>query len=480
MMPRLVAHRVRAEADAEYAVAADLTQPTAGCSVVRIELEAREADWTFVVGHVARASTFDGQVPGTTIYANVGDVRAVRLTNRLAESTTIHWHGPRLPAPMDGTDMVQLAVERGATFTYRFRLPDAGTFWYHSHMNETVLLERGLYGALVAHGADEPPLDRERVLVLDDVQLDASAQVAGPGGWRERHNGCEGNVRLVNGVVEPELTISGGHVERWRVVNAASARYVRLSIGGRPFHVLGTGRGLEVPVTMTDVLLTPGDRVDLAVGPFEPGEHLAITSEPYDRGTGKKRAQRLATLRVGPPQVLERLRTIAPLVEGSTLATREVRFGARPARDHGVEFLINEEMHHRDDVVIVGELQVWEIVNTSTLDHPFHLHGYFFQVVDRDGVPPAFRSWEDTVNVPAQGRVRIAWIADDRPGEWMYHCHILEHHAAGMMAHLRVVRAGEAAYATPSGHDSLDDHDIMDLTPAITHRGEHPSSSMTG
>jgi FtsP/CotA-like multicopper oxidase with cupredoxin domain len=274
-------------------------------------------------------------------------------------------------------------------------------------------------------------------------------------------------------------------VERWRVVNAASARYVRLSIGGRPFHVLGTGRGLEVPVTMTDVLLTPGDRVDLAVGPFESGEQLDITSEPYDRGTGQKRAQRFATLRVGPPapsiaQLPERLRTIAPLVEGPAFATHEVRFGARPARDHGVEFLINEDMHLRDDAVIVGELQVWEIINTSTLDHPFHLHGYLFQVVDRDGVPPAFRSWDDTVNVPAHGRVRIAWIADDRPGEWMYHCHILEHHAAGMMAHLRVIRAGEAAYAMPSGHNSLDDHDIVDVTPAITHMGEHPSSSMTG
>jgi FtsP/CotA-like multicopper oxidase with cupredoxin domain len=51
-----------------------------------------------------------------------------------------------------------------------------------------------------------------------------------------------------------------------------------------------------------------------------------------------------------------------------------------------------------------------------------------------------YQSWEDTVNVPAGGRVRIAWVADDRPGEWMYHCHILEHHAAGMMGHFDVVR----------------------------------------
>jgi FtsP/CotA-like multicopper oxidase with cupredoxin domain len=73
---------------------------------------------------------------------------------------------------MDGTDMVQRPVAPGETFTYRFRLPDAGTFWYHSHMNETVQLERGLYGALVVHGENEPELDGERVLLLDDVALD--------------------------------------------------------------------------------------------------------------------------------------------------------------------------------------------------------------------------------------------------------------------------------------------------------------------
>ena len=56
------------------------------------------------------------------------------------------------------------------------------------------------------------------------------------------------------------------------------------------------------------------------------------------------------------------------------------------------------------------------------------------------GEAPAFRSWEDTVNVTPKGRVRIAWMPDDRPGEWMYHCHILEHHESGMMGHFEVVR----------------------------------------
>jgi FtsP/CotA-like multicopper oxidase with cupredoxin domain len=95
---------------------------------------------------------YNGQVPGPTIEARVGDVLEVRLTNRLAEPTTIHWHGLRVPATMDGTDMVQSPIAPGETFTYRFRLPDAGTFWYHPHSNETEQLEKGLYGALIVRG----------------------------------------------------------------------------------------------------------------------------------------------------------------------------------------------------------------------------------------------------------------------------------------------------------------------------------------
>jgi FtsP/CotA-like multicopper oxidase with cupredoxin domain len=84
---------------------------------------------------------------------------------------------------------------------------------------------------------------------------------------------------------------------------------------------------------------------------------------------------------------------------------------------------------------------VWDIVNETKIDHPFHLHGFFFQVVDADGVEPPISAWKDTVSVRAHGsRVRIAWLPDDRPGPWMYHCHILEHAEAGMMAHFTVVR----------------------------------------
>jgi FtsP/CotA-like multicopper oxidase with cupredoxin domain len=223
---------------------------------------------------------------------------------------------------------------------------------------------------------------------------------------------------------------------------------VRLSLGGRPFTLIGTDGGLlTAPVTVTEVLLTPSDRVELAVGPFAEGETLRVESLPYDRksSNSQKKAERFATLRVGgaKPSVAEipaRLRDIEPLVTGPVEPTREVHLGFKMSLKHGVAFTVNAEQHHRDRPVRVGELQVWDVVNDTLMDHPFHLHGFFFQVVSVNGEAPAFLSWEDTVNVPPKSRVRIAWLPDDRPGEWMYHCHIVEHHASGMMGHFAVVR----------------------------------------
>ncbi|HJP85720.1 MAG TPA: multicopper oxidase family protein [Gemmatimonadaceae bacterium] len=441
-----VAHGVRDDVAVTYMRAVEAAIPDPGCSVVKVDLEARETEWEFVPGYKTRAWGFNGQVPGPTMEARVGDVLEIRFTNNLPEPTTIHWHGLQIPAAMDGTDMVQHPIMPGETFTYRFKLPDAGTFWYHPHMNETVQLERGLYGAIVVRGANEPRFDAERVLVIDDVKLDSKGEIKPPGWWLEHHDGRQGPTKLINGRKEPELTIAAGQVERWRIVNASSARYVRLSLDGRPFTLIGTDGGLiDAPVTMHEVLLTPADRAEIAVGPFTEGEVINLNALRYDRKTAARaRDETFGTIRVGPvaPSHVEipaRLRDIEPLADRSATPNRECHLGFKMSLKHGVDFTINNEAHHRDRPVKVGELQVWDVVNDTLMDHPFHLHGFFFQVIEVNGEPPAFRSWEDTVNVPPKGRVRIAWMPDNRPGEWMYHCHILEHHASGMMAHFEVV-----------------------------------------
>ena len=133
------------------------------------------------------------------------------------------------------------------------------------------------------------------------------------------------------------------------------------------------------------------------------------------------------------------------------MATRKVVLDTKPSLRNGANFFINKEVHAIDRPVRVGELQIWEISNVSLMDHPFHLHGFFFQVLEINGQAPEYRAWKDTINVGSRSKVKIAWLPDNRPGMWMYHCHILEHHEAGMMANFQVIGANEPEPQMMSG-----------------------------
>lgn len=428
---------------------------------VVVKLEASVFPWEISPGKTVEAWGYNQQVPGPTIRARKGDTLQVIITNRLSEPTTIHWHGLRIPSLMDGTEEVQRAIQPGETFVYEFVLPDAGTFWYHPHVNETVQMERGLYGAIVVTDGQDPVVDNDRVFMIDDMKLTSSNEFKQPSWflprWMERHNGREGETLLVNGKVMPGYEVPAQHTERWRFVNSSSARYFKLSLGGRTFRLLGTDGGLlEYPVPATEVLITPGERIDIAAGPFREGEEFQIESLPYDRGTGTTERLSFATVRIGAARpslavIPDQLRTIESLAPFDAPVTKTIKlFGRRNWKD-GVDFTINDEMHLHDQPVFVGELQVWEVNNPSKLDHPFHLHGFFFQVLEVNGTIPPVQSWKDTFSVPREGRIRIAWLPDNRPGKWMYHCHILEHAVAGMMAHFELVDPGQATTRSNGG-----------------------------
>src|SRR5919197_791794 len=153
-----------------------------GESVVRYRLEAGEVEWEIAPGRKVRGYGFNGQVPGPVLEAQQGVPLEIAFTNRLPEPTVIHWHGLRIPAAMDGTEVVQCPVQPGETFTYRFTPPDAGTFWYHPHANETEQLEKGLYGALIVRAADELGVIGDVVgksaIIVDD-EIDTAGSIVG-------------------------------------------------------------------------------------------------------------------------------------------------------------------------------------------------------------------------------------------------------------------------------------------------------------
>lgn len=414
------------------------------------ELEAGTFQWELAPGKTVEAWGFNNQVPGPVLKAMKGDTLVVKVKNNLQEPTIIHWHGIRLPASMDGTGEMQKSIEPGEEFEYRFKVPDAGTFWYHSHANETVQMEHGMYGALVVEDDTDPVTDADRVFMIDDMKLTAANEFKKPDWYIprvvERHDGRQGDTLLINGKENATINVHAGQVERWRFINASSARYFLLYLSGKAFQIIGTDGGLlEKPRTVTQVLIVPGERMDIVAGPFTVGDTFQIESLPYNRHTFRKpKREKYATVQVGEPKpsiafIPERLRTIEPLAPQGASVTRKVKLSVGPSLKNGMDFMVNNDVHVTDEPVRVGELQIWEISNASMMDHPFHLHGFFFQVIEENGKAPEYISWKDTYNLGPKSKIKIAWMPDNRPGKWMYHCHILEHHEAGMMANFEVV-----------------------------------------
>ena len=411
-------------------------------------LEASVFQWEISNGKTIEAWGFNRQLPGPELRAKKGDTLVVKVKNNLPEPTIIHWHGIRLEAAMDGTGKVQDPIQPGEVFEYRFQLPDAGTFWYHSHYNETVQMERGMYGSLIVEDESDPTFDNDRVIMLDDMKLTKDNRfLTGNRIQRfiERHDGREGNVNLVNGKEQPVINVNAGQTDRWRFINASSARYIRLHLQGRSFKIISTDGGLiQQPETATEVLLTPGERVDIVTDQLLEGESFGIEGLPYNRVTflrpkkhlyGKVVAGDKQTTRAFLPR---QLRTIEALAPQHAPVSRKVKLSVGPSLKNGLEFLVNNDVHVVDKPVNLGELQVWEVANASLMDHPFHLHGFFFQVIEENGKAPATITWKDTYNLKPRTRVKMAWMPD-RVGTWMYHCHILEHHEAGMMATFEVI-----------------------------------------
>ncbi|HMK06214.1 MAG TPA: multicopper oxidase domain-containing protein, partial [Flavobacterium sp.] len=182
-----------------------------------------------------------------------------------------------------------------------------------------------------------------------------------------------------------------------------------------------------------------------------------IEGLPYNRTTFLKASKKTyGRVEVKEPKVSiaylpQNLRKIEPLATQDAAVTRKINLSVAPSLRTGLDFRVNNTTHSVDRPVFVGELQVWEVSNTSRMDHPFHLHGFFFQVLEENGVAPEFMAWKDTVNLKPRTKIKIAWMPDNRPGRWMYHCHIIEHHEAGMMATFDVVDGSKPYLLSTSG-----------------------------
>ncbi len=402
---------------------------------------------------------YDGTVPGPELRLKQGERLRVELENLLPENTTVHWHGIRLPNAMDGVpDLTQPPIKaEGGRFVYEFALPDAGTYWYHPHLGSSGQVGRGLYGALIVEEPAPPAVDRDIVWMLGDWRLDRSARIVGDFAsfMDASHAGRIGNTVTVNGAIREMFELRAGERIRLRLVNAANARIFALEFRGHdPVVIALDGHPVEPHRPEGGrVALGPAMRADLLLDATgEPGRSYPVVDDFYPR-----QAYRLLDLRYAKERVRGAAGAAMPKLAPNPVAEPDLSRAERHTIELGGGMMGNAPMmgmmrgmawtvngrqigeHDHEPILTLGlgRPYVFELVNDTQWHHPMHLHGHVFRVVTRDGRPTRYREWLDTVLMPPQSRAGIAFVADN-PGNWMIHCHILEHQHSGMMAVIRV------------------------------------------
>ena len=418
--------------------------------VVEVNLVAAELkDFELYEGFKLDMYAYNGQIPGPRIQAKLGDEVIVHFRNDLPEPTTIHWHGLRIPSEMDGTPRVQDPVQPGATFTYRFTVKDAASYWYHPHVRSNEQVEKGLYGTLVVHDPETPKVDLERYVVLDDILLTQTGHAPFLTSRHTMVHGRGGNVLLTNGSGE-KVTHSAikGQTERWRVLNSANASTFEISLEGADWTIIGTDGGLiSAPYKKERVLLPVGQRYELLVKYTQAGKvalnrHVLvrdnngdIVKEPISTFEVEVADSEAEPVELGWP-------TVSPMPFRETTREVTMEFDAVNNPDGSVKWLINGVAHREEPLYtfMEGETVLVHLVNKLGPEHPFHLHGQFFEVLNIFGERGMFSDYpglKDTVLLPGFKSVDILAYMDN-PGRWMVHCHILEHSKLGMMAEVIV------------------------------------------
>ena len=408
---------------------------------LRATLTAGESPVRIGSQRVTAAVYNESYVP-PTLRTRPGDVMWLRLVNRLGDPTNLHFHGLTV-SPLGNSDDVFLHASPAGAQEYEVRIPSnqaPGLYWYHPHPHghSDDQVRNGMSGALIVDGLLDPfPALRavkERLLLLKDVQID---------GGRVVHLGIGAHaIRTVNGLINPTLVLHPGETELWRIGNVGADLYYQLSLDGLPFYeVARDGHRVSRLVPKRQLLLEPGAREEVLVQAPGPGTYTLRTAA-FDTGPEGNRypGATLATVRVEgaatPPLALPQRLLPVPDLRGAITGRRTVVFSETADGD---TFFVDRRTFDPgriDTRVQLGAVEEWTIRNESGELHDFHIHQTHFQVTEVNGVAQPFVGYQDIVNLPIHGAVKVVIPFTDPVivGKFVYHCHLLSHEDRGMMA----------------------------------------------
>jgi FtsP/CotA-like multicopper oxidase with cupredoxin domain len=398
---------------------------------------------------------------------------------------------------MDGTPHQK--IEPGASWTASFPVDQqAAPLWYHPHPHDNTgrQVYRGVAGLMWIDDDNSDALSLPKTYGVDDIPVVLQDRLFDDdGAFRYARNlgAVFGNTMLINGTYNPFLQVESRRI-RFRLLNGSNARIYYIGFDdNRAFHQIATDGGfLETPLQTNRVILAPGERAEILVD-FSDGAEVVLKSYPeagfletigsYFGGIGTGNLQLLKIV----PQpasrashgLPERLRSIPRIKPEQAAKTRPMVLagpvqggrgaqgpqggqggrGGRGRRRGPLGIPINGktmDMARIDEVVRLGDIEIWEVSNRGAQPHPLHVHLVQFQILDRDGrAPPAAElGWKDTVLVHPGELVRIIMRFEryaDPQVPYMYHCHIMEHEDNGMMGQFLVVEDPALLSNSPSG-----------------------------
>ncbi|MCG7491743.1 multicopper oxidase family protein [Vibrio sp. Of14-4] len=421
------------------------------------DLTAEPASAELVPGYTTNVLGFNGKIPAPTIRCRQGQEVTILFTNKLDEPTTIHWHGLRIPIEMDGVPFLsQPPIMPGETFVYKFTPPDAGTFWYHPHMNSVKQLGMGLVGLIIVEESVPVQFDQEYDLMLKHWHLDKQGQ------WKDlmiprlsARMGTPGEWSSVNGVHEPVYQLKENATTRIRIANVDNTLTYPIAIeGARAWVIAIDGNPIESPYELSQHKIGPGMRLDLALIAPKQGERVYVrymkgrfpfplcefdivhSDLPDQRSIPKLPLNPVPELDLDNAQkldfVFEWEGAVSPVGRNGKSMPKfwltNKRAWEGMSKDNIPEPLASLEL---------GKTYIFYLKNVTQYHHPIHLHGHTFTVLELNGKKVEEPFHTDTVLLGKNGTAKAAFVADN-PGRWMYHCHVIEHMKTGLMGYVEV------------------------------------------
>ncbi len=411
---------------------------------------------------------FDGQYPSPVLRAKQGRPITITVVNKLDQPTTIHWHGIRIDIAMDGVPFLsQMPIKPGESFVYRFTPPDAGTFWYHPHVNSVEQLGKGLVGLLIVDEADSKDFSPNEFaadipLMIKNWHLndDGSFKPLSIPRYAARM-GTPGNYETINGVNKPRIDVPANSWIRLRFANVDNTLVYTVRVKDHPAYLASIDANpLPEPKPFTQHAIGAGMRFDLVLKTPAVGETVTIQngkgriffefltlnsvasgSQGIDETSAQDFPMPRLPLNPLPQPDLDNAETLKFVFEWEGAITPADDLGKAKHKFWTINRRAWEGMSHNNipaplAQLTLGKTYIFDLKNNTPHHHPIHIHGVMFKVLKstKKTIDPFFT---DTVLMEKNERVKIAFVADN-PGRWMYHCHVIEHMKTGLMGYIEI------------------------------------------